>query len=167
MSYVQAYAKHECNLIFRVKDLDFSSLAHGFALLKMPRMPELRGKDFSDFVPSSINTDSIPYRDKNREKQRQKMLQERKEKQEVDGGRKHFARNKAWSKQKLRKEKKKKIALKRKHEEGSDIDDGDVDELLRDTRLLKKLKKGKITEEEFEKQLTSTGGAEDEPDKSD
>lgn len=98
-------------------DLDFSSLAHGFALLKMPRMPELRGKDFSDFVPSSINTDSIPYRDKNREKQRQKMLQERKEKQEVDGGRKHFARNKAWSKQKLRKEKKKKIALKRKHEE--------------------------------------------------
>ncbi|XP_077318054.1 ATP-dependent RNA helicase DDX55 isoform X1 [Lithobates pipiens] len=167
VSYVQAYAKHECNLIFRVKDLDFTSLAHGFALLKMPRMPELRGKDFSDFVPSSINTDSIPYRDKNREKQRQKMLQERKEKQEVDGGRKHFAKNKAWSKQKLRKEKKKKVALKRKHEEGSDIDDGDVDELLRDTRLLKKLKKGKITEEEFEKQLTSTGGAEDEPDKSD
>lgn len=51
--------------------------------------------------------------------------------------------------------------------QGSDIDDEDVDELLRDTRLLKKLKKGKITEEEFEKQLTSSGVAEDEPDKSD
>ncbi|XP_040203209.1 ATP-dependent RNA helicase DDX55 [Rana temporaria] len=167
VSYVQAYAKHECNLIFRVKDLDFSSLAHGFALLKMPRMPELRGKNFSDFVPSPINTDSIPYRDKNREKQRQKMLQERKEKQEVDGGRRNYAKNKAWSKQKTRKEKRKKSAIKRKHKEGSDIDDEDVDELLRDTRLLKKLKKGKITKEEFEKQLTSTGVAKDEPDKSD
>ncbi|XP_068100703.1 ATP-dependent RNA helicase DDX55 [Hyperolius riggenbachi] len=157
VSYVQAYAKHECNLIFRVKDLDFTALARGFALLKMPRMPELRGKDISDFVPSPVDTDSIPYRDKNREKQRQKMLQEKKEKQHVEVSRKNFAKNKSWSKQKTRKEKRKKIALKRKHEEGSDLDDKDVDELLRDTRLLKKLKKGKITEEEFEKQLTSTG----------
>ncbi|XP_072271934.1 ATP-dependent RNA helicase DDX55 [Pyxicephalus adspersus] len=167
VSYVQAYAKHECNLIFRVKDLDFTSLANGFALLRMPRMPELRGKDFSDFVPSSVDTYSIAYKDKNREKQRQKMLQERKEKQDVEGGKKHFAKNKAWSKQKQRKEKKKKIALKRKHEEGSDIDDEDVNELLHDTRLLKKLKKGKITEEEFDKQLTSAGAKEDGSDMSD
>lgn len=46
VSYVQAYAKHECNLIFRLKDLDFASLAQGFALLRMPKMPELRGKQF-------------------------------------------------------------------------------------------------------------------------
>ncbi|XP_056390336.1 ATP-dependent RNA helicase DDX55 isoform X2 [Hyla sarda] len=112
VSFVQAYAKHECNLIFRVKD-------------------------------------------KNREKQRQKMLLEKKEKQgEI---RKSFAKNKAWSKQKSKKEKKKKVALKRKHEKGSDLDDEDVNELLRDTRLLKKLKKGKITEEEFETQLTAVG----------
>ncbi|KAG9487640.1 ATP-dependent RNA helicase DDX55 [Eleutherodactylus coqui] len=163
VSYVQAYAKHECNLIFRVKDLDFCSLAHGFALLKMPRMPELRGKDFSDFVSSTIDTDSIPYKDKNREKQRQKMLQEKKLKHEGES-RKNYAKNKAWSKQKVKREKKKKLAIKRKHEEGSDIDDEDVNELLRDTRLLKKLKKGKITEEEFEKQLTAVvrcdGGSE-------
>ncbi|XP_075033390.1 ATP-dependent RNA helicase DDX55 [Mixophyes fleayi] len=156
VSYVQAYAKHECNLIFQVKDLDFSTLAHGFALLRMPRMPELRGKDISDFVPTCIDTDTITYKDKNREKCRQKMLQERKQKLEVEGRRK-FTKNKAWSKQKDKKEKKKKIALKRKHKEGSDIDDEDVDELLRDTRLLKKRKKGKITEEELEKHLTSVG----------
>ncbi|KAM4710505.1 ATP-dependent RNA helicase DDX55 [Discoglossus pictus] len=156
VSYVQAYAKHECNLIFRVKDLDFASLARGFALLRMPRMPELRGKNFSDFVPTLIDTDSIAYKDKNREKQRQKMLQERKEKIESEG-RRHFAKNKAWSKQKARKEKKKKVALKRKNEEGSDVDDEDVKELLHDTRLLKRLKKGKITEEEFDKRLTTAG----------
>ncbi|EPY85815.1 ATP-dependent RNA helicase DDX55, partial [Camelus ferus] len=93
VSYVQAYAKHECSLIFRLKDLDFASLARGFALLRMPKMPELRGKQFPDFVP-------------------------------VDG---------------------------------SDIEDEDMEELLNDTRLLKKFKKGKITEEEFEKGLLTSG----------
>uniref|UniRef100_A0A2K6N4R5 ATP-dependent RNA helicase n=1 Tax=Rhinopithecus bieti TaxID=61621 RepID=A0A2K6N4R5_RHIBE len=157
VSYVQAYAKHECNLIFRLKDLDFASLAQGFALLRMPKMPELRGKQFPDFVPVDVNTDTIPFKDKIREKQRQKLLeQQRREKTENEGRRK-FIQNKPWSKQKAKKEKKKKMNEKRKREEGSDIEDEDMEELLNDTRLLKKLKKGKITEEEFEKGLLTTG----------
>ncbi|XP_068845609.1 ATP-dependent RNA helicase DDX55 isoform X2 [Capricornis sumatraensis] len=158
VSYVQAYAKHECNLIFRLKDLDFASLARGFALLRMPKMPELRGKQFPDFVPVDVNPDTIPFKDKIREKQRQKQLleQQRKEKTENDGRRK-FIKNKAWSKQKAKKEKKKKLNEKRKREEGSDMEDEDMEELLNDTRLLKKLKKGKITEEEFEKGLLTSG----------
>ncbi|XP_047552157.1 ATP-dependent RNA helicase DDX55 isoform X3 [Lutra lutra] len=157
VSYVQAYAKHECNLIFRIKDLDFASLARGFALLRMPKMPELRGRQFPDFVPADVNTDTIPFKDKVREKQRQKLLeQQRKEKRENEGRRK-FIKNKAWSKQKAKKEKKKKMNEKRKREEGSDIEDEDMEELLNDTRLLKKFKKGKITEEEFEKGLFSRG----------
>lgn len=39
--------------------------------------------------------------------------------------------------------------------QGSDVDDEDIDELLSDTRLLKKLKKGKISEEDFEKQMSA------------
>ncbi|XP_065745673.1 ATP-dependent RNA helicase DDX55 isoform X2 [Phocoena phocoena] len=157
VSFVQAYAKHECNLIFRLKDLDFASLARGFGLLRMPRMPELRGKPFPDFVPVDVSTDSIPFKDKIREKQRQKLLeQQRKEKTENEGRRK-FIKNKAWSKQKAKKEKKKKRSEKRKREEGSDIEDEDMEELLNDTRLLKKFKKGKITEEELEKGLLTSG----------
>ncbi|XP_044897054.1 ATP-dependent RNA helicase DDX55 isoform X2 [Felis catus] len=157
VSYVQAYAKHECGLIFRLKDLDFASLARGFALLRMPKMPELRGKQFPDFVPADVNTDTIPFKDKIREKQRQKLLeQQRKEKRENEG-RKKFIKNKAWSKQKAKKEKKKKMNEKRKREEGSDIEDEDMEELLNDTRLLRKFKKGKITEEEFEKGLLASG----------
>lgn len=38
--------------------------------------------------------------------------------------------------------------------QGSDKDE-DLNELLNDTRLLKKLKKGKISAEDFEKQITS------------
>ncbi|KAM9118809.1 ATP-dependent RNA helicase DDX55 isoform 3-T3 [Pangshura tecta] len=156
VSCVQAYAKHECNLIFRIKDLDFASFARGFALLRMPKMPELKGKCFSDFVPVSIDTDSIPFKDKNREKQRQKLLeQQRKDRQENEGKRK-FIRNKAWSKQKAKKERKKKMTTKRRREEGSDIEDEEMEELLNDTRLLKRLKKGKISEEEFEKRLMSS-----------
>ncbi|TSM28102.1 ATP-dependent RNA helicase DDX55 [Bagarius yarrelli] len=153
VSFVQAYAKHECSLIFRLKDLDFAALARGFALLRMPKMPELRGKSFPDFeeIP---NTDSIRFKDKNREKQRQKSLQEKREKQ-APVQKKNFIKNKAWSKQKSKKDKRKKMAAKRKLDEGSDVDDEDIDELLSDTRLLKKLKKGKISEEDFDKQLSA------------
>uniref|UniRef100_G1QC87 ATP-dependent RNA helicase n=1 Tax=Myotis lucifugus TaxID=59463 RepID=G1QC87_MYOLU len=116
VSFVQAYAKHECSLIFRLKDLDFAALARGFALLRMPKMPELRGKQFPDFVPVDVNTDTIPFRDKIREKQRQKLLeQQRKEKTENEG-RRRFVKNKAWSKQKAKREKKK-MNKKRKREE--------------------------------------------------
>lgn len=157
VSFVQAYAKHECSLIFRLKDLDFAGLARGFALLRMPRMPELRGKQFPDFVPVDIDTDTIPFKDKIREKQRQKLLEQKRKERTENEGRRKFIKNKAWSKQKAKKERKKKMNAKRKKDEGSDIDDEDMEELLNDTRLLKKFKKGKITEEEFEKGLlTST-----------
>ena len=36
-----------------------------------------------------------------------------------------------------------------------DMDDEDMKELLSDTRLLKKLKRGQISEEDFETQITS------------
>uniref|UniRef100_A0A8C9W2W9 ATP-dependent RNA helicase n=1 Tax=Scleropages formosus TaxID=113540 RepID=A0A8C9W2W9_SCLFO len=156
VSYVQAYAKHECSLIFRVKDLDFGALARGFALLRMPRMPELRAKTFPDFVEEAVDTDAIRYKDKNREKQRQKQLAEKKERKvETLPTRKNFQKNKAWSKQKSKKDRRKRMAAKRKQDEGSDVDDEDMKELLNDTRLLKRLKKGKISEEDFEKQLTA------------
>lgn len=157
VSFVQAYANHECSLIFRLKDLDFAGLARGFALLRMPRMPELRGKQFPDFIPVDIDTDTIPFKDKIREKQRQKLLEQKRKERTENEGRRKFIKNKAWSKQKAKKERKKKMNAKRKKDEGSDIDDEDMEELLNDTRLLKKFKKGKITEEEFEKGLlTST-----------
>uniref|UniRef100_A0A5F9D0D0 ATP-dependent RNA helicase n=1 Tax=Oryctolagus cuniculus TaxID=9986 RepID=A0A5F9D0D0_RABIT len=157
VSYIQAYAKHECNLIFRLKDLDFASLARGFALLRMPKMPELRGKHFPDFVPVDVDTDTIPFKDKTREKQRQKRLEQQRTEKSDNEGRRKFIKNKAWSKQKAKREKKKKMSEKRKRQEGSDIEEEDMEELLNDTRLLKKLKKGKITEEEFEKGVLTSG----------
>ncbi|GCC35736.1 hypothetical protein chiPu_0014224 [Chiloscyllium punctatum] len=156
VSFIQSYAKHECSLIFRIKDLDFAAVARGFGLLKLPTMPELRGKSFPDFIPENIDTNSIRYRDKNREKQRQKILAKQQQDRQQNEGKKKFVRNKPWSKQKTKKDKRKKQADKRKRDEGSDMEDENIDELLNDTRLLKKLKRGKINEEEFEKQLLGT-----------
>ncbi|KAM3874235.1 ATP-dependent RNA helicase DDX55 [Diretmus argenteus] len=155
VSYVQGYAKHECSLIFRIKDLDFAALARGFALLRMPKMPELRGKTFPEFDRTTVDTDTIRYKDKNREKLRQKMLAELKEKESTAPPRKKFIKKKAWSKQTTKRERRKKTAAKRRLDEGSDVDEEDMKELLNDTRLLKKLKKGQINEEDFEAQITS------------
>lgn len=106
----------KCNVShFRCLDLDFGCLAHGFALLRLPRMPELRDKKFPDFIETTVDTDTIRYKDKNREKQRQKALAELKDKTPFP--KKNFIKNKAWSKQKGKKERRQKMAAKRKHNE--------------------------------------------------
>ncbi|CAG05302.1 unnamed protein product [Tetraodon nigroviridis] len=116
VSYVQAYAKHECSLIFRVRDLDFGSLARGFALLRLPKMPELKGKTISGFTETTEDTETIRYKDKNREKQRQKMLAELKAKDKSPFSRSKV-RPEAWSKQKSKKERRQKRAAKRSRNE--------------------------------------------------
>lgn len=80
-------------------------------------MPELRGKQFPDFVPVDIDTDTIPFKDKIREKQRQKLLEQKRKERTENEGRRKFIKNKAWSKQKAKKERKKKMNAKRKKDE--------------------------------------------------
>ncbi len=64
VSYVQAYAKHECSLLLRLKELDLCGVAEGaFALLHLPSMPELRNRDTSNFNQNgTFDTKSIPYK---------------------------------------------------------------------------------------------------------
>lgn len=62
VSFVQFYIKHECGLIFRIKDLDFGKLANGYGLLRIPKMPEVKGKDVSNFVPVEADFSKIAYK---------------------------------------------------------------------------------------------------------
>lgn len=159
-------------------------MARGFALLRMPKMPELKGKNIPGFTRTEVDTDTIRYKDKNRERQRQKMLIELMEKRVTAPPKRNYIKNKPWSKQKTKNQRRKKRSAKRKLEEvfvifksaeetsdvwvysrllivfvpclqGSDVEDEDMKELLKDTRILKRLKKGQITEEDFEEQITS------------
>merc|ERR1719361_2227845 len=76
VSFVQSYAKHECNVILRVKDLDLGGLASAYGLLKMPKMPETKKLKVLNFVPEKMDLNSVAYTDKTREEARQTKLQE-------------------------------------------------------------------------------------------
>lgn len=54
------------------------SLAKGFALPHLPKMPELKGKDVSMFLPHPCPPSEIPYKNKSREKQRKENIEKKK-----------------------------------------------------------------------------------------
>uniref|UniRef100_T1JNC1 ATP-dependent RNA helicase n=1 Tax=Strigamia maritima TaxID=126957 RepID=T1JNC1_STRMM len=144
VSYVQAYKKHECHLIIRFKDLDMAKLAVGFALIKLPRMPELKNVKLGLFEPIDVDANTIAYKDKQREKIRQKNLKFMQKLKSLP-----------WSKTKeSRTEKKiKKIEKRERKKRKLTMDQSDLAELCEDTKLIKKLKKGKITKDEFDVQF--------------
>ncbi|KAI9673826.1 MAG: ATP-dependent rRNA helicase spb4 [Trizodia sp. TS-e1964] len=74
VSWVQAYSKHQASSIFRVRDLDWPALARGWGLLRLPKMPELRGWEGDRTLGLSIDFETFAYRDKTREKLRKSAL---------------------------------------------------------------------------------------------
>ncbi|KAK7089702.1 ATP-dependent RNA helicase DDX55-like isoform X2 [Littorina saxatilis] len=179
VSFIQSYIKHECSMIFRLKDLDFGQLATGFGLLRIPKMPELKGKIVKSFTPAEVDLDSVPYKDKVREKLRKEKLEKFRQQKLEEGEtkkKKLHARppkSEAWSKQKDRKSNRQRrkektqnktkkeeqvtAAAKRSHAEA----DGDFDDLEKDMRLIKKLKKGKISRDQFDKEFVGKEDPED------
>ncbi|KAI9594916.1 P-loop containing nucleoside triphosphate hydrolase protein [Syncephalis fuscata] len=105
VSYVRSYTKHEAVYIFRIKDLNLCRLAMSYALLKMPKMPELKDKDMSEFKPFDVDVDNIPYADRAREKARQKRIKAEKLKADIEAPKKF--KKTAWSDAKAARDKKK------------------------------------------------------------
>lgn len=79
VSWVRSYSKHQASSIFRVADLDWSDLANGWGLLRLPKMPELKGWEGDRFVVQDINWDDYGYKDKQREKVRKEALTQKRE----------------------------------------------------------------------------------------
>lgn len=158
-SFVRAYKEHRLRFIFRFPSLDLGKLATSFALLKLPKMPELKDKlETIDFMPAGpeINIFAISYKDKTREKARQKRL-----KAELATGKKNAkqikAEQRAIEKVKREKERRKKIIdkgqnpNKRKGRHARIVEEWD--ELAKEERLYKKLRSGKITKEKYREQM--------------
>ena len=76
VSWVRSYSKHQASSIFHVSDLDWSDLALGWGLLKLPKMPELKNFDKSRFQAPQLDWDEYAYKDKQREKVRRQELEE-------------------------------------------------------------------------------------------
>ncbi|KAG8178547.1 hypothetical protein JTE90_015917 [Oedothorax gibbosus] len=152
VSFIQFYQKHECSLLFRIKDLDLGQLANGYALIKMPRMPEIQKKLPTNFEPSDVIFDDIPYSDKHREKQRKLRLKELQENPQI---RKPIsAKKEEWLKIKKERRSKKKLAKKRKLK-AHEFSERDLEDLERDARLVKKFKKGQISKEQFDEEFAA------------
>ncbi|XP_024885720.1 probable ATP-dependent RNA helicase DDX55 homolog [Temnothorax curvispinosus] len=164
VSYVQAYSKHECNLILQLKDIDLGKLAMGFGLLRMPKMPELKGKNVSSFVCPEIDVNAIPYANKQRELRRIKKLSEYQNTGVwTNNYRCKRKRTESWSETKKRKLERQEKRSKRKErkelkqfsttcnkKKRKRINDEDFEQLAKDIALIKKFKKRKISQEEFD-----------------
>src|SRR2546423_3814176 len=77
VSWVRSYSKHQALSIFRIADLNWTQLAEAWGLLKMPKMPELKGWDREDQQKRlpEVDWDEYAYKDKQREKQRKDALE--------------------------------------------------------------------------------------------
>ena len=159
VSYIRGYKEHHCRFIFRFKELEYGSLGMAMGLLRLHKMKEIRKapkKFMESFVESSVNADTVAFSDKGREKQRQKTL---KEQEEAAAAQRLLDENKPkLKKEKPVKEEKRLTAFKRRKQESLE----DIEEMEDDYRALKKLKKGKMTEEEFDMEI----GFEEEKPKS-
>jgi ATP-dependent RNA helicase DDX55/SPB4 len=58
VSFVRAYSKHEASYVFRIKNLDLVGVAKAYGLLKLPKMPELKGKP-ERWVDTDVDVSTI------------------------------------------------------------------------------------------------------------
>ena len=120
--------------------MDLAALARSFALVRLPKMSELKNKKL-EYEEYPIDVNAIPYRDPVREKARQERLKKEAEakqaKQDSPKAGKPSRRNEKRDHAEEEKEKKK----KGRHERIMD----EWEELQEEERLFKMMKKKQIT----------------------
>ena len=148
---IRAYRNHDCNFILRFEDLDLASLARSFALVRLPKMSELRTKKI-DFEELAVDVQSIPYTDPVREKARQERLK----KEEA------IRATKEEKKKSVKRPPEEKVETKRKKKGKHERIMDEWEELQEEERLYRLYKQKKITDEEYSKQLMSSKSEEKE-----
>lgn len=170
VSHVRAYSKHDCSLLLRVKDLHLGSMAATYGLLQLPKMPELKNKDVSDFpLLPAFDINTVPYIDKQKEIVRLEKLKLYKETGLWPGlkPKLHQKPTQSWSKTIQLKADKKQRKMKRKEAKKQQslkteptikrkrkgISEEDMAELAKDIAVLKKFKKKKLSNEDYDKEM--------------
>ena len=77
VSWAKAYSKHQASSIFRLVDQDWEDLGHAWALLKLPKMPELKNFEGDKSLSVAVDWQSYAYKDKAKEEARLKTLNEK------------------------------------------------------------------------------------------
>jgi len=165
VSWVQAYSKHAASSIFSVTDLDWTALGNAWALLRLPKMPELKKTNFaaSRGLGLDIDFDTYAYKDKAREQKRIEELREYKAGL-ADGpnGEKKESKNKderrkerAWTQKKeikqTREDRRERKGKKREHERVAKMTDEERVEEAELQRMVEEVRKrGNQEEVEWE-----------------
>ncbi len=162
-AFVRAYKEHQCQFIFRFAQLDLAALARAYALLRLPKMPELVHHPLGpvDFAAFDEDTRGIAFKDKAREAARKRKVEEQRAEQArakasraaerrekgQEGGEQAVQRQGPQKPPEPPEQKRKK--RKGRHQQIVE----EWEELGREERLYKRLRQRKITQEEYEKEL--------------
>ncbi|GAB0490126.1 hypothetical protein MMPV_001358 [Pyropia vietnamensis] len=180
LSYLRAYKEHRCGYILRMDNLDIAGVARAFGCLRMPRVAEFAKyrAAMSSFVREpGLDLRAVPYADPAREAARQAQLaaaaaagpaprraptpralaaakkERKRKKRDSAAARLMSVANAAVAAS---------VTAGRGSRGGGSIEEEDAAEMEREARLLRKVKRGKMTEREFER---SAGyGGEEESD---
>ncbi|XP_041972244.1 probable ATP-dependent RNA helicase DDX55 homolog [Aricia agestis] len=167
VSAARAYSAHEAALLLRLKELPLGHVATSYGLLKLPRMPELTEEHRAQFrgPTATIDFNDIPYRDPQKEASRLHKLKEYKETGTWPSKKKKkMVKTQPWEQSQQNKDAKKEKRKKRKELKQRNSEAGrgrkrravtqaELDELAADVALINKLKKRKITAQQFDEQF--------------
>ncbi|XP_039429486.1 probable ATP-dependent RNA helicase DDX55 homolog [Culex pipiens pallens] len=174
VSHVQAYSKHECNLILRLKDLDLGKVATSYGLLQLPRMPEMKDHFKQSFKGPAdpVDCNKLAYKDKQKQASYDNKVKIYEETGEWKSKNKLLKKKTVpWEQAKQEREDRKEIRKKRreaKQKRKAAVEAGELEvvkkkkakfsreeleELANDIRALKRCKKKKITREECDEEL--------------
>lgn len=151
IAFIRSYKEHQCQFIFRFKDLDIGAVAQGFCLLQMPKMNEFRTRAIN-FVKDDTDISQIKFKDKQREKQRQKQYQEllaKRLREEAEAEMQSNKQKKAKEIAAAEENAKAPRRREKKRSKNQQIAD-EWDELAIEEMLFKKFKRGKISKLEYD-----------------
>ena len=144
VSFVRAYQEHKLKFIFSWKEVDIGSIAQSFGVLRLPRVKEILGKKIENFMRSDVSPDDVKFEDPRKEAQR---IEELETKQQEEPLKKVVIKEKPTVKPAPVEEKR---TRSEKREAKRRNSAQEWDSLASEERLAKKLRAGKISQEEFD-----------------
>ncbi|KAI9657981.1 MAG: ATP-dependent rRNA helicase spb4 [Bathelium mastoideum] len=159
VSWLQAYRKHSASSIFRVADLDWEKLGRAWGLLRLPKMPELKGWEGDRSLGLQVDFDTYAYKDKAREKHRkEEMVKRRLEKDHLsENKRKSMSASHemegAWSDKKAHKrvkeERRQRKAIGREKARREKMTPAEIEREQEMDRMIAKVREEAMDEDEF------------------
>ncbi|KAI0566902.1 RNA helicase [Gracilaria domingensis] len=154
LSYIRAYKEHRCRYLFKLDELDINSAADSFGLLRLPRFYEFK-KLRSKIKPrgEGVNIREIKFKDKQKEAARQRKISEAQERstERIEKAARKGKKRKRKAKANDNNERKaKEKGMVRVNQAQYEISD-DEEDFSFEAMQLRKLKRGKITEETFDR----------------